>query len=637
MCGIAGAMGPFDDLPGMVSAMTRRVAHRGPDGHGVWVDPGGALALGHRRLSIQDLSPTGAQPMMSAKGRFTVVYNGEIYNAPALRDELRPLGHMFRGTSDTEVLLAAVAQWGLVPALERFVGMFAIALWDRAERTLTLVRDRLGIKPLYWAAAGRRFVFGSELSTVRSAPFVSGAISHDAAAMLLRFACVPAPHTILEGVHKLQPGHLMVVRDGVPERPVAWWRVSDVFDRADPWTGSEEEAIDAVDAAVRDAVSARLLSDVPLGGFLSGGVDSSTVAAMMAATAGRVRTFCIGSEDPLYDESKHAAAVAAHLGTDHETLVLTGADALALVPRLPQVYDEPFADSSQVPTTLLCAATRKHVTVCLSGDGGDEVFAGYNRYVEAPRLWRRASRVPAFARGLGARALEGVPIRTWDRVFRGLGGVLPRRVTSRPAGITVPKIAGVLGATDQASLYRFLTSGWLDPTSAVPGARDRATAWDLPPGPQDGASFVRRMQVADLSGYTQDDILTKVDRASMATALEVRVPLLDHRVIALAARFPLSLHHADGRGKYLLRRVLDRYVPRALVDRPKQGFGLPITEWLRTDLRAWAEDLLTPDALARDGLFDPAPIRAKWAEHLSGRRSWTPALWSVLMLQAWRA
>jgi asparagine synthase (glutamine-hydrolysing) len=645
MCGITGFwQDPAEDEIGLRTLarhMAAQMEHRGPDDADDWGDAACGLGLGFRRLAIVDLSPTGRQPMESASGRYVIIFNGEVYNFAAVRAELEQMHHRFRGGSDTEVLLAAIEQWGLPSAIKRFVGMFGFALWDRQERALHLVRDRLGIKPLYYGWSDGVFLFGSELKALAAHPAFHGEIDQDALALYMRHGYVPAPYAIYRGIHKLPPGTILTLHSQgeVQATPQPFWSAREVVEAglADPFTGSESEAVAALDSLLRDSVALRMIADVPLGAFLSGGIDSSTVVALMQAQSVRpVKTFTIGFHESGYDEAAHAAAVAAHLGTDHTSLYVTPDEARTVIPRLPVMFDEPFADSSQIPTFLVSQLARRHVTVSLSGDGGDELFGGYNRYFWGRSIWRRVGWAPPAARAVGSRALTALSPDGWDRQFARLDSLLPAGLRQRTPGDKLHKLAGVLAAEDPEELYQGLVSHWNQPQEVVVGAHEPPTAitdrsrWAALP------DFTQRMMFLDLISYLPDDILTKVDRASMAVSLEARVPLIDHRVVAFAASIPLSMKIRDGQGKWLLRQVLDQYVPRELIERPKMGFGVPIDVWLRGPLREWAEELLDERRLRTEGFLHPAPIRQRWQEHLTGTRNWQNLLWTVLQFQAWR-
>ena len=639
MCGIAGLLdADARDLPGVLEAMTETLRHRGPDDDGLWTDPEAGIGLGSRRLAVVDLSEEGHQPMDSASGRYVLAFNGEIYNHLDLREELEGMGHRFRGRSDTEVLLEAVDRWGLRGALERSNGMFAVALWDRQTRRLSLARDRLGEKPLYYGRLGGGFGFASELKALRVHPGFRPEIDRDALALLLRHKYVPAPGSIYRGIRKLPPASVLTIDQEVrgEPAPAAYWSAAEAAERGtfEPFRGPAAEAEEVLDELLRDAVGRRMIADVPLGAFLSGGVDSSTVVALMQARSDRpVRTFTIGFRDAAYDESADARRVAGHLGTDHTELLVTPEEAMEVIPALPEIYDEPFADSSQIPTYLVSRLAREHVTVSLSGDGGDEVFGGYNRYLWADAVWRRFGWMPAGLRRAVAGTLLSVSPRGWDSLATRLGPLLPNAARQRVPGEKVHKLARALRADGPEGLYGTLVSHWQDPASVVLGANGGGSSTRL-----DGAALpglTRRMMYTDTVTYLPDDILVKLDRATMAVSLEGRVPYLDHRVVEFAWRLPLGMRARDGQGKWLLRRVLDRYVPRDLVERPKMGFGLPIGAWLRGPLRDWAESMLHPTRLRREGYLDPRPVRAAWAEHLSGRRNRQYELWDVLMFQAW--
>ncbi|MCK1422380.1 asparagine synthase (glutamine-hydrolyzing) [Bradyrhizobium sp. 182] len=640
MCGIAGFLADpsrrtsIDQLKSIADDMDVSLEHRGPDDHGVWVDAEAGVALVHRRLSIVDLSPAGHQPMHSADGRFVIVYNGEVYSHLPIRAEIEATGHRFRGHSDTEVLLESFARYGIRATADRLIGMFAIAIWDRQLRILKLIRDRLGIKPIYWAKIGGLFMFGSELKALRQHPGWIPRIEPAAVASFMRHNYIPAPHTIYRDVHKLEPGTILTLEFGREPRTEKFWDARQVAldGLSNPLTGNEASLIEQLEALLVDAVRKRTMADVPLGAFLSGGIDSSTVVALMkAANVGPVKTFSIGFEQKAFNEAPHAAAIARHLGTDHTELIVTSQQALEVVPKLSEIFDEPFADSSQIPTYLVSAMTRKHVTVALSGDGGDELFSGYNRYQLTRRSWRMLSLVPASLRKAFAASLTSVSSERWDAIF----DYLPEHSYPRLPGDKINKFANVLGLNDADELYRKLISHW-DPARIAPGvAEARGLLWDSSVG-ADFPNLLDRMQFLDSVTYLPDDILTKVDRASMAVALEVRVPLLDHRVVEMAWRLPHSVKIRRGVSKWLLRQVLYRHVPRHLIERPKMGFSVPLDEWLRGPLRQWAENLLSEKRLRETDFFDVALIRRHWTEHLSRKRNWQYALWDVLMFEAWR-
>lgn len=636
MCGIAGLWNAVEpaELEAAARAMADAVAHRGPDGSGVWLQPDAQLALSHRRLAIQDLSDAGAQPMRSRSGRYVITYNGEVYNFPALRRELEALGHAFTGGSDTEVMLAAIEQWGLHAAIERFVGMFAFALWDERERRLHLVRDRLGIKPLYYGRVRDGLVFASDLASFRRVPGFEAEIDRDVLALYFRYACVPGTHCILRGCAKVPAGTVLRFDEpGAAPSAHTYWSAEEVARRglAERTPIAPREAADRVENALARAVDDRCIADVPLGVFLSGGIDSSTVAALMQRDrTERVRTFSIGFRESAFDESADARRIAEHLGTAHTELVVTAAEAMRVIPELATVYREPFADSSQLPTLLVCRLARREVTVALSGDGGDEVFGGYNRHVWAPRVWRLLQTIPAIARHAAARGLTGPSAEQWDTFATRVAQVVPA-LRLRTAGEKAHKLGSLLDVRDRDELYRRLTSIWPSPTALVLGAREPDV--ELPS--LDGASLTEVLMLRDLTGYLHDDILTKVDRASMSVALEVRVPLLDHRLVELAWTLPESTKVSAGVGKRVLRDVLARHVPPELFTRPKMGFGVPIDRWIRGPLRDWAEALVDPHRIRREGFLDPSAVQRCWDDHLAGRGTRHHQLWAVLMFQAW--
>ena len=644
MCGIAGFLSrrALDQPPeAIIDAMTARLAHRGPDAHGTWIDRDAGVALGHRRLAIIDPSAAGAQPMLSHSGRLAITFNGEIYNYGELRARLESGGApRWRGHSDTEVLLEAIEAWGVEETLRRAIGMFAFALWDRRERTLALARDRLGEKPLYYGWIGGSFAFASELKALARHPEWSQPLDREALTLFLRYNCIPAPHSIWQGISKLVPGHYAVLGPAQVDtrsapRASAYWSLGDEVARARErgFAGSIDDAAGALDACLREVLRGQMISDVPLGAFLSGGIDSTAIVALMQAISPRpVKSFTVGFEDSAYDEAAMARRVAAHLGTEHHELVLKGRDALAVVPLLGSMYDEPFADSSQIPTFLVSRFARAHVTVGLTGDGGDEVFGGYNRYEWVPRLARGLAGVPRTVRRLAATVAGSLPAGVAARIAQRLPGA-PRVGT---AADKVPKLIAAMGTQGEAELYASVVSHWSEPARLVAGAREPASRARAYPGDAPGLGDFREwMMYTDTLTYLPDDILAKVDRAAMAASLETRVPYLDPRVISFAWSLPVEWRVHGGESKRVLRRLLQRFVPPGLVDRPKAGFAVPLARWLREDLRDWAEALLARERIARDGIFEPEPIRHAWEQHLSGRGDWQYHLWDILMFQAW--
>jgi asparagine synthase (glutamine-hydrolysing) len=636
MCGIAGlidgsATFADSDIRRRAQAMANALAHRGPDGADVWDDADAGVALSHRRLAIVDLTPTGAQPMVSSDGRLVISYNGEVYNAEAIAADQQMTGLVRRWTSDTEVIVESVARRGLDRTLADLNGMFAIALWDRATRTLHLVRDRLGIKPLFYGRTADGFHFASELKSFAAAG-LAFELDEASVASFLRFGYVPAPHSIWRGVAKVRPGEVVSFGPSGDLRRHTYWSLEKVARNGlqQPFSGSDAQAEEMLHGLLADAVSINMISDVPLGAFLSGGIDSSTVAALMvAAKRGPVRTFSVGFPDFGYDESAHARSVATHLGTQHAELVVTAADALAVVPQLAEMYDEPFADSSQIPTHAISRMTRAHVTVALSGDGGDELFAGYNRHILAAGGLSRLTRLPLPVRRTVAAALQAIPDGAADLLVR----FLPSSLRIAQPADKLKKLAEVLPLDGDAAYLR-LVSQCPDPEALMRGVREQPVNFQSNVKGEGGGPL-ERMQYLDMMTYLPDDILQKVDRASMAVSLEVRPPLLDHRVVEFAWTLPPHLRVRNGETKWLLRRVLDRYVPRHLVSRPKAGFAIPLAEWLRGPLRDWAEDLLDSQRLTGD-VLDAIVVRKLWSEHVEGGRNRAYALWTILMFETWR-
>lgn len=642
MCGFAGFIeigcaSNAREIRGRVTAMAETLVHRGPDDDGCWFDLEVGIAIGFRRLSIQDLSQAGHQPIVSASGRLVLAFNGEVYNFGELRRLLEEKGHTFRGHSDSEVIVEACAEWGIANAVSRFDGMFAFVIWDREERTLFLVRDRLGVKPLYWTNFGNHFLFGSELKAFKAYSGWTPEVDRGAVAGYLRHMYFPAPHTVYEGVQKLLPGHILKYIPSEHSVEInSYWSLEMVaaeglmtqLDIDDD--GAEKE----LDRLLQKAVYKRMVADVPVGAFLSGGIDSSVViAAMQKCGTGTTKTFTIGFTEGDFDEASYAKKVARHLETDHTEFILEPATAQELIPELSSWYDEPFADSSQIPTALVSKLARRQVTVVLTGDGGDESFCGYGRYFAGMELVSRIARIPTCMHSISASIIKALPPQAWD----GALGFLPRRFQPDAGGEALHRYANLLKASGRESIYRQMVSFWVTPSELMPDTLEKLSPLWNGAHPNIERDFLNHMQYLDTGTYLPDDILTKVDRATMAFGLEARSPFLDHQLVEFAWKLPRRFKVRDGQGKWLLKKLLGRSLPRELFDRPKQGFGVPIGKWLRGPLRDWAEDLLSEDRLRTDGFFDPVPVRRSWQEHLKGREALESKLWIILMFQSWHS
>ena len=642
VCGITGFLSPGTvAYEPICNEMVDNLAHRGPDSRGVWIDSEYGVALGHSRLAILDLSAAGHQPMQSVCGRFVMVFNGEIYNHMSIRKTLIKEGHVnsWRGHSDTETLCAAFSAWGIKKTLQATSGMFALALWDRQNMCLTLARDRVGEKPVYFGWQGESFLFGSELKALKPHPHFENIIDRDSICLLLRHNTIPSPHSIYKGISKLKPGSFLTVclktRD---VRINEYWCMQSVAIAGfeSQFNGPPQDAVEKLGSLLSSAVLAQMQSDVPLGAFLSGGIDSSTIVALMQSqSSSQINTFSIGFSERNYDEAQHARLVASHLGTNHTELYVTHADALSVIPKLPRMFDEPFADSSQIPTYLVSQLAKEHVDVALTGDGGDELFGGYNRHVWIKSIWSRTAHLPLIVRKMLCVAVTSLPPAHWDNFFKMVGAALPRRFQVSQPGDKMYKLARVLQDDSPAGMYRSLTSHWGEPESIVLSSREPSTALSNPPAVLDGLDVEHMMMLLDAITYMPDDILTKVDRAGMSVSLETRIPMLDHRVVEFAWRLPLDLKVRQGRGKWILRELLLRYVPQELVDRPKMGFGVPLHKWLRGPLLDWGHNLLDPTKLRSQGYLNADAVLKKWNNHISGREDSPHQLWNILMFQAW--
>ena len=648
MCGIVGFRQNSSsniDMRDCIAQMNDALYHRGPDAGDSWLDETIGLALGHRRLAILELSPAGAQPMHSNCGRYVVVFNGEIYNHLQLRQQLNQEGFLleWKGHSDTETMLACFVDWGIEKTLQAMVGMFAIALWDKQTKLLTLAKDRMGEKPLYWGWQDDSLFFSSELKALKAHPTFKVDIDRDSITLLLRHNCIPAPYSIYQGIKKLRPGYWLQLPLAELETakiavPKSYWSFNNVVETglANPFTGSPEQAVNTLESALVESIGSQMQSDVPLGAFLSGGIDSSTVVALMQAQSERpIKTFTIGFEDEGYNEARHAKAVAKHIGTEHTELYITSKDALSVIPKLSPIYCEPFSDSSQIPTFLVSQLASQHVTVALSGDGGDELFGGYNRYLMAQQVWNKNRKLPRSMRRFASSMLTTLAPKSWDAMFTTLNPIIPERLRLSAPGDKAHKLAGVLNIDSEQDFYQSLTSHWQQPEQLVIGAKEPSTLIsDIDCWPKTDC-FQHAMMAMDAQTYMADDILVKVDRAAMANSLETRVPMLDHRIVELAWKMPLDYKIRNGEGKWLLKQVLFRHVPRQLIERPKMGFSLPLHDWLRGSLRDWAEALLDEKLLLQQGYFYPELIRMMWIEHLSGKYNHQDQLWNILMFQAW--
>ena len=635
MCGIAGYIGQISNPSDCLSQMAQAINHRGPDNRGIWSDERASIGLAHARLSILDLSSAGHQPMHSTSNNYVMVFNGEIYNHKDLRLELESISNRnWLGHSDTETLLSAIEEWGLEETLNKAKGMFALALWDKNSKHLSLARDRIGEKPLYYGWVNEQFVFASELKSIKKFPEFNNSIDRSSLALFLRFNSIPAPHSIYEGIHKLEPGHILELHpDSKKLNKYSFWSVEDIYEKGfmTQFSGTPSDAVNKLESVLSNAVSSQMLSDVPLGAFLSGGVDSSSIVALMQSQSNtKINTFSIGFNAKEYDEAVYAGTIAKHLGTNHFEKYVTDRDALNVIPSLPEIYDEPFADSSQIPTYLVSQFAKQKVTVALSGDAGDELFGGYNRYVFNEKIFKRITKAPILIRKLMSKTIFSMTEENWNRL---LGRVMSKRYAN--IGHKLYKAANVFSSKSTRDLHFKLVSQIHNPTDWLINSKEYKTIFNDVTERFVELNTTEQMMAYDLMTYLPTDILTKVDRAAMSVSLETRVPFLDPDVIEFSASLPIKFKINNGVTKWALREVLYKYVPKDLIERPKMGFGVPLAEWLRGPLKDWAESLLDEKRLHQEGFFNVEFVRSKWLEHLSGKQNWHHQLWNVLMFQAW--
>jgi len=637
MCGIAGVLSLREIDESILNQMILAIFSRGPDSKGSWVDKNSGVGLAHSRLAVIDLSEAGHQPMISNSGRYVISYNGEVYNHLGLRAELEGISNpiKWKGSSDTETLLYGFDIWGIAKTIKKTNGMFAFSVWDKKKNELTLGRDRLGEKPLYYGWQGDVFLFGSELKALKQHSAFKAEINRDAITLFLRHNYIPAPYSIYQDIFKLEAGCLLSLSIGSPVPKIcSYWSACDVAKEGvkNQFFGTPNEAVDQLEYLVNNSIQQQMVADVPLGAFLSGGIDSSTVVALMQNQSARpIKTFTIGFHEEGYNEAVHAKSVAQHLGTEHTELYVTSKDAMDVIPKLSSIYCEPFSDSSQIPTILISELAKQHVTVSLSGDAGDELFCGYNRYQMTNNLWKKLSLLPVPLRVMIAKGLTSVAPHTWNS----LSSFVPKLKSYNNIGDVLHKGASVLASRTVDELYLGLVSNHRAPSELVIGGQELPTLLTDHSPDLIGLDDVQRMMALDLVTYLPDDILVKVDRAAMAMSLETRVPFLDHRVVEFAWTLPMAINNHNGQSKWPLRQILYKYVPKNLIERPKMGFGVPIGSWLRGPLRDWAENLLDESRLIKEGYLYPSPIRKKWDEHLSGQRNWQDYLWNILMFQSW--